>query len=160
MLIDLCQRVTPGFSILDGVWGMEGAGPTGGDPKHLGVIAGGVSPYAVDLAQCYLMGLRLDSIYTIKEAAARGLAPDKPSLLTWLGDDPELLRTGFKPASKHKNDAVPIISEKCVGCGDCARICPQKCIKIQDGNAVINGKECIRCYCCHEFCPAKAVRLG
>jgi len=159
MLVDLCQRVNPSFSILDGVWGMEGAGPTGGDPKHLHVLAGGVSPYAVDLAQCYLMGLRLDSVYTIREAAARGLAPDEPALLTWLGDDPEPLRTSFKPAVRHKNDAIPTIMDNCVGCGDCARVCPQECIVIRDRKAIINGKDCIRCYCCHEFCPAKSVSL-
>ena len=160
MLIDLCEQIKPGFSILDGVWGMEGAGPTGGDPKRLNVIAGGVSPYAVDLAQCHLMGLRLDSVQTIHEAASRGLAPEDPALLTWLGDDPEPLRTNFRPAIRHKNDAVPEIMDECIGCGDCARVCPQKCISIQDGKAVINGKNCIRCYCCHEFCPEKAIALG
>lgn len=159
MLVDLCQFVNPGFSILDGVWGMEGAGPTGGEPKHLGVIAGGISPYAVDLAQCYLMGLRLDSVYTIKEAASRGIAPETPSQLTWLGDNPEPLRQNFKPAVRHKNDAVPVIKSNCAGCGDCARICPQGCITIQDGKANINGKDCIRCYCCHEFCQKKAISL-
>ena len=160
MLVDLCERVGPGFSILDGVWGMEGAGPTGGEPKHLGVIAGGISPYAVDLAQCYLMGLRLDSIQTIQEAGSRGLAPSDPELLTWLGDDPKPLRATFKPAVRHRNDAIPTFTDNCVGCGECVRVCPQGCIEIQDGKAAINKKGCIRCYCCHEFCPAKAVSLG
>jgi uncharacterized protein (DUF362 family)/Pyruvate/2-oxoacid:ferredoxin oxidoreductase delta subunit len=159
MLVDLCERITPGFSILDGVWGMEGAGPTGGYPKHLCAIAGGFSPYAVDLAQCYLMGLRLDSVYTIREAASRRLAPDNPALLTWLGDSPEPLRTNFRPAIRHKNDAIPTIMDNCTGCGDCARICPQKCILIQKGKAIISTRECIRCFCCHEFCSAKAVSL-
>ena len=160
MLVDLCQRVDPGFSILDGVWGMEGAGPSAGDPKQLRLIAGGYSPYAVDLAQCHLMGLRRDSVLTILEAASRGLAPDDPAQLTWLGDDPEPLRSNFKPARQNKSDAVPAIMDNCTGCGDCTRICPQKCIAVQNGKAAINEKECIRCYCCHEFCPSKAVSIG
>jgi len=159
MLVDLCERVSPGFSILDAVYGMEGPGPNGGDPKHLGVIAGGVSPYAVDLAQCYLMGLRTDSVYTLGEAASRGLAPSDPKLLTWLGDDPEPLRKSFKPAVLNKKGAAPTITESCVGCGDCARVCPMKCITIREGAALINKKECIKCYCCHEFCPKKAILL-
>ena len=159
MLVDICQYVSPGFNILDAVWGMEGAGPTGGDPKKMGLIAGGVSPYPVDLAQCYLMGLRLDSVYTIRETASRGLIPDSTALLTWLGDDPEPLRTNFKPAVRHKNNSIPTIRDNCTGCGNCVRICPQKCILINNEKAVIKGKECIRCYCCHEFCPAKAVSL-
>ncbi len=160
MLVDVCERIRPGFCVLDGVWGMEGAGPTGGDPKHLRIIAGGFNPYALDLAQCHLMGLRRDSVYTIAEAASRGLASDDPEKLTWLGDDPEQFRTQFLPAIKHKNDAVPEILSNCVGCGDCVRICPQKCIEISDKKAVVDGKNCIRCYCCHEFCPAKAISLG
>ncbi|MDR1669659.1 MAG: DUF362 domain-containing protein [Oscillospiraceae bacterium] len=160
MLVDVCERINPGFSVLDGVWGMEGAGPTGGDPKHLRVIAGGFNPYAIDLAQCHLMGLRRDSVYSLAEAASRGLAPEAPEQLTWLGDDPEPLRTQFLPAIKHKKDAVPEILPNCAGCGDCARICPQKCIAIQDKKAVVDGDSCIRCYCCHEFCPAKAIMLG
>ncbi|MCL2628195.1 MAG: DUF362 domain-containing protein [Oscillospiraceae bacterium] len=159
MLVDICARVNPGFCILDGVYGMEGPGPAGGDPKLLGAIFGGISPYAVDLAQCHLMGLRTDSVYTLTEAQARGFATTDPSTLTWLGDDPEPLRKSFKPAVKHKGDAVPQIMDNCIGCGDCARICPMKCIKMENNLAVIKERDCIRCYCCHEFCPIKAIEL-
>ena len=159
MLVDVCMRINPGFSILDAVYGMEGAGPVCGDPKHLKAIIGGVSPYAVDLAQSHLMGMRSDHIYTIVEAASRGLAPDDPKMLTWLGDDPEPLCARFKPAAKHEKDVIPTILENCTGCGDCARICPMKCIRIRKRLAVINEEKCISCYCCHEFCPSKAVSL-
>jgi uncharacterized protein (DUF362 family)/Pyruvate/2-oxoacid:ferredoxin oxidoreductase delta subunit len=157
MLIDVCEAAGAGFSILDGVWGMEGAGPTGGDPKHLRVIAGGVNPYAVDLAQCHLMGLRLDSVHTIAEAANRGFAPSDPAELEWLGDDPAPLRQQFLPSARHRGDAVPRIRDNCAVCGDCVRICPKRCMAVKDKKVVITDKDCIRCYCCHEFCPFKAV---
>jgi len=159
MLVDICACIKPGFCILDGVYGMEGPGPAGGDPKFLGAIFGGISPYAVDLAQCHLMGLRTDSVYTLTEAAARALAPVDPSMLLWLGDDPEPLRSNFKPAKKHKSDTLPLIKENCTGCGDCMRICPMKCIKIENNLAVIKERDCIRCYCCHEFCPTRAIEI-
>ena len=159
MLVDICEYIKPGLNILDGIYGMEGAGPTAGTPKHVGAIIGGLSPYAVDLAQCNLMGLRTDSVHTIHEATTRGLAPDNADSLTWLGDKPEDFKTNFKPAVNHKNDIVPKIMENCTGCGDCERICPVKCITMQNKKAIINEKECIRCYCCHEFCPAKAINL-
>jgi len=159
MLVDVCLGVNPGFSILDAVYGMEGAGPASGDPKHVGALLGGFSPYAIDLAQCYLMGFRTDSVYTIKEALSRDLIPNNPKELTWLGDDPEQFRKSFKPATKNKNDNVPTILNSCIGCGACARICPMHCIEIHDRLVVINGNECIKCYCCHEFCPVKAISL-
>ncbi|MCL2079447.1 MAG: DUF362 domain-containing protein [Oscillospiraceae bacterium] len=161
MLVDICQKIKPGFCITDGVIGMEGPGPAGGDPKHLGVIIGGISPYAADLAQCYLMGLRTDSVYTLAEAKERDLAPIDPLTLDWLGDDYAKLRQVFKPAKKHKDDNPPKILENCIGCGECKRICPMQCIKM-DGKSkmvCIDEKNCIRCYCCHEFCPAKAISL-
>jgi len=157
MLVDVCEYIKPAFSILDAVYGMEGAGPTAGTPKSLGAIVGGFSPYAVDLAQSYLMGMRPDSVYTINNAASRGFAPSTPEELHWLGDDPVKLRTSFKPARISKTNTVPKILENCTGCGDCVRICPAQCMAIAERKAVIKAKECIRCYCCHEFCPEKAI---
>jgi len=179
MLVDICARIKPGFNILDGIYGMEGAGPTAGTPKYMGAVIGGISPYAVDLAQCHLMGLRTDSVYTLHEAAARWFAPEDAESLDWIGENPEEFRTNFKPAVNHKNDNVPKILENCTGCAECAKICPMKCIEIKERSAVnnrqaainnrqaainnrqavIKEKECIRCYCCHEFCPAKAISL-
>ena len=158
-LVDICERINPGLSIVDAVYGMEGPGPTSGDPKHIGVIAGGVSPYSTDLALSYLIGKHADSIHTIREAAKRGLAPDNPDSLEWLGDDPMQFRTSFKPARTNKKDVIPKIEISCTGCGDCAKICPMKCIKIHNKIAIIEEKDCIKCYCCHEFCPAKAISI-
>jgi len=160
MLVDICQYVKPGFSILDAVVGMEGQGPASGDPKQIGAIVGSTSPYAVDLAQSYLMGMRTDNICTIQEAITRELSPKSAEELTWLGDDPKPLRASFKPATENKNDNIPKIMDNCIGCGDCKRICPMECIDIIEKKAVIKEKDCIRCYCCHEFCPVKAISLG
>jgi len=159
MLVDVCLGINPGFCFLDAVYGMEGAGPVSGDPKHVGALLGGFSPFAVDLAQCYLMGMRTDSVFTVQEAISRGLIPDSPEELDWLGDDPVQYRRSFKPASINKNNSVPLILSNCIGCGDCARICPMHCIEIHNRLAVISEKDCIKCYCCHEFCPVKAINL-
>ena len=159
MLVDLCEFIKPGFSILDAIVGMEGQGPASGDPKQIGAIVGSTSPYAVDLVQSYLMGLRTDTICTIQEAIARGLSPSNVEEMTLLGDDPKPLRASFKPATENKNDNIPTILENCTGCAACARVCPMKCVKIEKKKAVIKEKECIRCYCCHEFCPEKAISL-
>lgn len=52
------------------------------------------------------------------------------------------------------------ITEKCVGCGKCQKVCPQRCIK--SGKPFeIAAEHCLHCGACYENCPVKAVeRLG
>jgi ferredoxin len=48
---------------------------------------------------------------------------------------------------------------RCTACGTCLRACPQACISIEEGLAVVDDRRCIRCYCCHELCPERAIEL-
>lgn len=52
------------------------------------------------------------------------------------------------------------ITEKCIGCGKCQKVCPQRCIK--SGKPFeIAAEHCLHCGACFENCPAKAIeRLG
>ena len=48
------------------------------------------------------------------------------------------------------------ITEKCIGCGKCKRVCPQRCI--DEGKPyVINQNHCLHCGNCYENCPVKAI---
>lgn len=184
VLVDLCELVRPGFSVVDGVIGMEGPGPSGGTPKFAGVIGGAVNPYALDLAMCDVAALPAKLVPMLGEAMARGLCPADAKALEYIGEKPDAYRTEFKPAigvNRGKNSLTffashvlprkmreamrdrrspyPVIQSGCVGCGRCAEICPRSVVKLDSGRAKIDYSGCIRCYCCHEMCPARAIEL-
>ena len=50
-------------------------------------------------------------------------------------------------------------TDACVGCGLCARNCPQGNIRMEGGKPVF-GKQCVICMACAFSCPKDAVRTG
>ncbi len=58
-----------------------------------------------------------------------------------------------------KKAAAFKVSNACVACGQCARICPRENIKIVDGKARI-GTNCIQCLGCLQYCPKSAISIG
>lgn len=49
------------------------------------------------------------------------------------------------------------ITDGCIGCGKCARNCPQSCIT-KGQPFVIQQEHCLHCGNCFENCPVKAIR--
>lgn len=48
------------------------------------------------------------------------------------------------------------ISDKCISCGKCKRLCPQQCIK-RGKPYVIQQEHCLHCGLCAETCPANSI---
>lgn len=65
---------------------------------------------------------------------------------------------GFCDINKLINSKMTV-NEKCVACGQCAKLCPKENIEIVDGKAVI-GTDCIGCMACVEYCPNEAINVG
>ena len=59
--------------------------------------------------------------------------------------------TGYK-------DKLKIDPSKCIGCGICAKNCPTKNIRIENGKAVASAKGTM-CYRCVDYCPKQAITL-
>ena len=66
---------------------------------------------------------------------------------------------------KRRIAIAQIFQDKCIGCGTCARKCPQGAIKIEKINgkskAVLSAQYCIGCGACFSACllPEKAIRV-
>ncbi|MBQ8496925.1 MAG: DUF362 domain-containing protein [Clostridia bacterium] len=185
MICDLCEmycKTKKVIAITDAVVGMEGNGPTAGDPRKIGAMLMSSNPFASDVVGETLLGFA-GTVPIVREGVARGLAPSDISGITLLGDDIKpLLISDFKEPDTAENRAPSALtvlsrgklgrffmprpvamSDKCRGCGECVASCPQHTIEL----VVKNGKKlarvrhgnCIRCYCCQELCPFEAIKV-
>lgn len=51
------------------------------------------------------------------------------------------------------------ITDDCVGCGICTKVCPAGCIYLDKQRAVHTGINCQACFACIHACPKLAIRL-
>lgn len=98
MIVDLDEYFKPRLTIVDAVECMEGNGPTGGTPRHMGALLAGESPHKVDLVCAGLIGLKREEVPTLEAALERGLIPASAEELTVEGA-PLCLRSRTSGAS-------------------------------------------------------------
>lgn len=180
MLVDVCTYVKPVLSVMDAIVGMEGHGPSAGDPRHIGTLLASASPFALDVTASSIIGIVPEKVCTIKRAAERGLCSSRLEDIDLVGDPiqdlyikdykiPEHKQVGFIDQFLGSGSKIaqylnyyfgpkPIfIHEGCIGCRDCEKNCPPKVITMKENRPIVDLKECIRCYCCQELCPEKTV---
>lgn len=68
-----------------------------------------------------------------------------------------LARQAGNPAGLWKN--IYKVTEECIGCGICTRVCPAGCIYLDDQRAVHTAENCQMCMACVHHCPKNAIRL-
>jgi uncharacterized protein (DUF362 family) len=70
MLVETARAINPDLTILDGIIGHEGNGPSAGEPRDLGVLAASSDVFAIDVAMLEI--LKIDpTIVPISRAAKR-----------------------------------------------------------------------------------------
>ncbi|MBQ7671191.1 MAG: DUF362 domain-containing protein [Clostridia bacterium] len=182
MLIDIDEYFKPALSIVDGVVGMEGNGPSVGDPREIGILAASRSPYDLDSVCARVVGLTADRVPTLQKAIERGLgkAADEIEVVgdgadVRIGDFKNIERandieffTGIlglkgkfinRIAKAALSSRPKLNASKCVGCRKCEGICPAKAITMKRSKPKIDRSVCIRCFCCQEFCPKGALKV-
>ncbi len=85
MLIETAQAINPQLTIIDGIIGHEGNGPSGGEPRHLGVLGASQNVFALDRAILAILQVSPEIVPIAKEMIAQGLCGDVVDL-DWVGD--------------------------------------------------------------------------
>ena len=76
MLVETAQAIDPDLTILDGIMGHEGNGPSGGEPRQLGVLGASQNVYALDRAMLDVLQVDPTQIPTVAASQRLGLCPD------------------------------------------------------------------------------------
>jgi uncharacterized protein (DUF362 family)/Pyruvate/2-oxoacid:ferredoxin oxidoreductase delta subunit len=180
MLVDICEHVKPVLSIMDGIVGMEGAGPSAGDPICIGAVLVSDNAHWLDMTAVRIVGIHPEDVPTLKRAIARGLINPVSQPAELIGctpksfaihhfKAPDIRSTEFLKGTAPKwiqgltNIMIrprPVFdSARCVSCGDCKRLCPPQAITMVDRYPKVDLGTCIRCYCCQELCPKEAIDI-
>jgi uncharacterized protein (DUF362 family)/Pyruvate/2-oxoacid:ferredoxin oxidoreductase delta subunit len=175
MLLEIYLLRKPDLNIVDAVTAMEGNGPGGGDPRHVGLLLAGVDPVAVDVIAAEIVGIPKKLLYVERAAERLGMAGADRSFIRTLGVPPgdakvggfrlphmSDVQWGLPPFLKnrlrqHLTSRPYALDGKCRLCGICADACPPKAIEIKNGHLHFDYNRCIRCFCCRELCPHGAL---
>ena len=76
MLVETARAIDPELTIIDGIVGHEGNGPSGGEPRDLGVLAASQDVFALDRAMVEILAVNPAHVPTIVESQRLGLCPN------------------------------------------------------------------------------------
>jgi uncharacterized protein (DUF362 family)/Pyruvate/2-oxoacid:ferredoxin oxidoreductase delta subunit len=176
MLLAVYRRVRPALTIMDAVVGMDGNGPSGGQPVALGFLAAAGDAVALDVVVCGRFGIKVAQVPYLREAARRGEGETVVERIRVLGDAAVLTEGPIcrLPATVPMENVPgwllalfgrllwhrPAFAESCVFCGQCVKACPADALSLHPGSRpVVDATRCIECCCCHEVCPERAIEM-
>ncbi|MDD5101822.1 MAG: DUF362 domain-containing protein [Endomicrobiaceae bacterium] len=169
------------FTLVDGVIGLEGNGPSlHGEKRKFSIIAGSYDTVTLDTFILNAFGVK-NNVF-LKPLKEKQLGNTDLHNIIFVGD--KLTKFDFNnikfPVTRILN-MIPrwlavcigkyigklfwlkpsVDKEKCVVCLQCVRSCPVKAISIIEGSIkpFVNRDKCISCFCCHELCTHKAINI-
>ena len=171
-LCDIYKTVQPDLNIMDGIWGLEGFGPSAaGTPKKTGIICVAENPFALDYSVSRMIGYDPDEIQSNHAGMKRGLY--NPEEINIKGDYDKIPDIFYKKPKVEEAKNIPkektmlnnfilkpeIKAKKCSMCLICAESCPFGAITISDNIKTVDRNKCLSCYFCFYNCPDKAIYL-
>ncbi|MEA5467689.1 DUF362 domain-containing protein [Spirulina sp. 06S082] len=76
MLVETARAIAPELTIIDGIIAHEGNGPSGGDPRFLGILGASADVFALDLALLDLLHVDPALVPTMVAAQNLGICPE------------------------------------------------------------------------------------
>ncbi|OGC84238.1 MAG: hypothetical protein A2W07_09385 [candidate division Zixibacteria bacterium RBG_16_43_9] len=176
VIVDIYSVVKPRITLMDAVVGMEGDGPSSGDPKYLGFLLASEDAVASDAVASKILGFKAGEIDSTRVAAKRGLGVDDFSQIEVTGEKIESVKpASFKLPSNRLLKLVPkflvdllgplvwvrpnIYDGTCTNCNICVINCPLKTISAGKQRPTFDYSNCVNCMCCQELCPQKSIYL-
>jgi uncharacterized protein (DUF362 family)/Pyruvate/2-oxoacid:ferredoxin oxidoreductase delta subunit len=171
-LIDLYRFKKPVITILDGIIGMDGNGPSNGRKRWFGIIMGTENAIALDTFISYSLGIGNE--YSIVKAGEKmGIKGSKIEDIEVLNGElfsipdfklpdsiPPSTRFSFLTSRLKSSLPRPFINrELCKLCKLCIEVCQTDSIKEDSKGLKIDYKNCISCFCCQEVCPYNAIEI-
>lgn len=174
LLLDIYSLCKPDLTIVDAVVGMEGAGPSNGHLRQIGLLIGGEDAVAVDTVIAELIGCPPSRVTTIKEAESRGVGVSSLEEIEVVGEREAKIadfRLPFRDLLSYAPSWLASFlgryiwvrpfpkGETCEKCGTCVDSCPPGAMTMGTIHPAIDYRKCISCGCCAELCPSGAITL-
>ena len=76
MLVETARAINPDLTILDGIIGHEGNGPSGGEPRPLNILGASADVFALDRAMLDILNVDPALVPTVAASQRLGLCPE------------------------------------------------------------------------------------
>lgn len=140
----------------------------------------GFTNYAVDAPVIIADGLRGENVREVsinkkhfKKARISGVVFESDSMIVishfkaheaagFGGAIKNLAMGCANPQGKRDQHSIRpgVVTEKCIGCGECTKVCPKQAITLKNKKSSIDKMTCIGCGECMTVCPVKAIDSG
>ena len=100
MLVETAQMIAPELTIIDGIVGHEGDGPSGGEPRELGVLGASADVFALDRALVSILNVAPERVPILVESQRLGLCSSLSAIEFPLENPADFQISGWQLPSK------------------------------------------------------------